>query len=166
MSVDASVFIDALVSLNVQDKSAVRSYAQQLEALGDPQLVDDVCSRSRAVRAAIGVLRSEVLTTLLARDERDEFIRRASDASYVSFIEFESMRVPRYVAVEQHACACGVSLMIPYDKNGGPGYGFDCPSCAAAYMARPVYREGEYRVTLEQDLRPAKKRKKRYAQNG
>jgi len=163
MSVDTALLINALVSLDVDDKAAVRSFAQQLEALGDASVVDDLCTRSRAVRTAVGTLRAEVLTGLLARDERDEFIRRTSDASYVSPVEFESLRVPRYVAVEQHACACGAALMIPFDKQGGPGYGFDCPSCAAAYMARPVYREGEYRVHLEQDLRPAKKRKRRAA---
>lgn len=163
MSVDAAVLIDALASLDVDDKTAVRLFAQQLESLGDRSVIDDVCSRSRAVRTAVGALRAEALTGLLARDERDEFIRRTSDAGYVSPVEFETLRVPRYVAVEEHACACGVALMIPYDKQGGPGYGFDCPSCAAAYMARPVYREGEYRVRLEQDLRPAKKRKRRAA---
>ena len=113
---------------------------------------------------AVGALRAELLTQLLAQDERDEFIRRASDVHFMSPVDLETMKVPRYLSVEEHSCACGAALMVPYERHGGPEYPFDCPACRAAYLARPVYREGEYRVTLEQDLRPAKKRKRRYAQ--
>jgi hypothetical protein len=163
MSDDPAVLIDAIDSLDLQDKPAVRAFAQRVEALGDAEAIESVCSRSRAVRAALGMLRAELLTQLLARDERDEFIRRASDSHFMSPVDLTTMKVPRYVAVEEHACVCGAALMVPYDRQGGPGYGFDCPTCSAAYLARPVYREGEYRVSLEQDLRPAKKRKRRSA---
>jgi hypothetical protein len=161
MGDDVAEFVGVLGSLNPDDKPAVRSLAQRVEALGDAEVVDDLCNRSRALRAAVGQLRAEALTVLLARDERDEFIRRASDLQYMSPVDLESLRVPRYVAVEQHNCACGKSLMIPYDKHGGPEFPFDCPACAAAYLARPVYCSGEYRVTVEQDFRPAKKRKRK-----
>jgi hypothetical protein len=165
MSDDAAVLINEIASLDMQDKTALRAFAQRVEALDDPEAIESVCSHSRAVRAALGALRADLLTQLLARDERDEFIRRAGNSHFMSPVDITTMKVPRYVAVEQHACVCGAALMVPYDRQGGPGYGFDCPTCSAAYLARPVYREGEYRVSLEQDLRPAKKRKRRQAQS-
>ncbi len=165
MGEQASVLIDALVSLDADDRSAVRSLALRVEALEDAQAAGDLCGRSRALRAAVGQLRAEALTVLLARDERDEFIRRASDADYMSPVEIESLRVPRYVAVERHDCGCGASLMIPYDRHGGPEYPFDCPMCSAPFLARPVYESGEYRIAVAQDLRPAKKRRRK-ASNG
>ncbi len=164
MSDQAAELIDALASLDPHDKTAVRVFAQRVESLGDADAIEAVCSRSRSVRAAVGALRAELLTQLLAQDERDEFIRRASDVHFMSPVDLETMKVPRYLSVEEHSCACGAALMVPYERQGGPEYPFDCPTCRAAYLARPVYREGEYRVTLEQDLRPAKKRKRRYAQ--
>ncbi|MEI8254727.1 MAG: hypothetical protein WCJ30_03555 [Deltaproteobacteria bacterium] len=163
MGQQASVLFDALGSLDAEDRTAVRSFALRVEALGDAQAAGDLCGRSRAVRAAVGQLRAEALTVLLARDERDEFIRRASDADYMSPVEIESLRVPRYVAVDRHDCACGAALMIPYDKQGGPEYPFDCPACSSPFLARPVYQSGEYRIAVAQDLRPAKKRKKKHS---
>src|SRR5262245_12719024 len=59
MSDDASLLIDALDSLDIQDRSAVRAFAQRVDALADAEAIESVCSRSRAVRAALGVLRAE-----------------------------------------------------------------------------------------------------------
>jgi hypothetical protein len=96
-----------LTTLDVRDGAAVRALAARVEALGDTARISQVCARSNAVRAAVGRLRADALAALLARDERDEFIRRTADREYMAAVELDALRVPRYVAIEPFACPCG-----------------------------------------------------------
>jgi hypothetical protein len=162
MSADPIAVLHAEIDvLDIRDKTAVRAIAAKIEALGDATQAHDLCSRSNAVRAAVGQMRAEALTAMLARDANEEFIRKTADAVFMAPVEIEALRIPRYVAVEQLPCACGAGLMIPYAKQGGPGFGFECPGCNGAFVARPSYAGGEYRVVIEADTRPPKKRRKR-----
>ena len=77
-------------------------------------------------------------------------------------LELEALRVPRYVSIANHACPCGASLLVPFPKHGGRGFGFDCPRCSAPFVVRLAYATGaEYRAAIEHDSRPAKKRRRR-----
>lgn len=151
----------AIRTLDVRDGSAVRALALKIEALGDPDRAAALCARSRALKAAVGKLRADALSALLARDARDEFIRLTADVAYMNPVDLSALRIPRYVSVEPYRCKCGVELLVPYDRQGGPGFGFECPHCTAPYLARPAYQQGQYRLMVEVDTRPAKKRKKR-----
>jgi hypothetical protein len=150
-----------LTTLDTHDTSAVRALALKFEALGDPARVAEACARSRALKAAVGRLRAEALAALLARDAREDFIRLTADSTYMAPVDLETLRVPRYVAVESYGCACGTTLMVPFHKQGGPGFAFECPACATPYLARPVYSGHEYRLNVGVDTRPPKKRKRR-----
>jgi hypothetical protein len=162
MSVDAvDVLSEELATLNLNDASAVRSLAQKLEALGDLETVSNLCSRSNALKRAVGLLRTEALGELLTRDARDDFIALTANKAYMALVDLRSLRVPRYVSVETFNCTCDSTLMVPYPRLGGPSFPFDCPTCQIAYIAKVVYAGTEYRVAIEQDHRPAKKRKKR-----
>src|SRR5207244_3423644 len=112
-------------ALDIQDRSAVRALAMRIESVGDRARVAEFCARSKALKAAVGALRADALAAMLARDAWDEFIRRTSDGAYMEPVDVGSMRVPKYVAVEQVACACGIALMIPFHRQGGPGFGFE-----------------------------------------
>src|SRR5437899_6542548 len=116
-------FESQLSSLNINDSSAVRAFALRIEALEDPAHATELCTRSKALRRAIGQLRTEALASLLARDEREEFIRLTADSEYMEPVDLTTLRVPRYVNVEQHDCACGVALMVPFQRGGGPDFG-------------------------------------------
>jgi hypothetical protein len=150
-----------IARLDIRDGPAVRALAQKLEALGDPAQAHELYCRSNALKRAVGSLRTDALFALLARDAREEFIQRTNDALYMAPVELEALRVPRYVAVQEHRCDCGAKLMVPFHKQGGPGFGFDCPACQAPYLARHAFTDGEYQIAIDVDTRPAKKRKKR-----
>ena len=150
-----------LYAINIQDGLAVRAIAAKVDALDDPDEIREVCAQSRALRTALGKLRAEALSVLLARNDRDEFMRRAADREYMSHVELEMLRVPRFLAVESVECACSQRTMVPYDKQGGPPVAFECVGCAAPYLARPAYDGGGYALVVEPDVRPAKKRKRR-----
>ena len=147
--------------LDIRDGPAVRSLAQKLDALGDQEQAHELYRCSNTLKRAVGTLRADALCALLARDARDEFILRTADALYMAPVELSSLKVPRYVAVQEHGCPCGKTLMVPFHKQGGPGFGFDCPACSAPYVAKHAFEGSEYRIAIEVDTRPAKKRKKR-----
>ncbi len=148
---------------DVRDELAVRSLAKRVDALATPEDIRALCAASRALRSAVGRLRADGLSALLARNERDEFVRRAGDREYMGPVSLDDVKVPRFLALGEHACGCGCTLYIPYDKQGGPPIGVECPGCASAYLAKPAYEGGSaYALRVEPDLRPAKKRKKKY----
>lgn len=150
-----------LERLDVSDGPAVRALALKIEALGDYRRAHEVYRCSNALRSAAGRLRADALTTLLAREERDEFMRRAADPAYMAPVDLAALRVPRYMAVEAHNCPCGATLMVPYHRQGGPSFSFHCPACSAPYLAKATFRGSEYRLHVESDTRPPKKRKRR-----
>lgn len=148
---------------DVRDELAVRLLARRVDALATPEDIRNLCSASRALRSAVGRLRADALSALLARNEREEFVRRAGDAEFMTPVAIEDVKVPRFLALGSYECSCGCALLIPYDRQGGPALNVECPSCASPYIAKPAYNGGgDHALRVEPDLRPAKKRKKKY----